>query len=70
MECSSQPTRVLLEGDDRLELSFVELVVVASECSEDESEIFDLVDGLIDSGRVRLMETRDGVGGLGAGTAL
>jgi hypothetical protein len=59
----------LLEGDDRLELSFVELVVVASECSEDESEIFDLVDGLIDSGRVRLMETRDGVGGLGAGTA-
>jgi hypothetical protein len=60
----------LLEGDDRLELSFVELVVVASECSEDESEIFDLVDGLIDSGRVRLMETRDGVGGLGAGTAL
>jgi hypothetical protein len=59
----------LLEGDDRLELSFVELVVVASECSEDESEIFDLVDDLIDSGRVRLMETRDGVGGLGAGTA-
>jgi hypothetical protein len=41
-----------LKSTQALELSLVELVVLASECSEDGSEISDLVDGLIDSGRV------------------
>jgi hypothetical protein len=47
-------TRDQLETCRELELSFVELVVAASEQSEDEQEVADLVDGLLASGRVRL----------------
>jgi hypothetical protein len=52
MEDWRTQTLEALETGPTLELSLVELVVMASECSEDGSEISDLVDGLIDSGRV------------------
>lgn len=54
MDSCSARTRQLLQSEDPLELSFVELVVAATECSEDESEIFDLIDGLLESDRVQL----------------
>lgn len=46
--------RDLLGAADVAPVSFVELVLAASECSEDESEIFDLVDDFVASGRVEL----------------
>jgi hypothetical protein len=52
-DCQNQ-TREVLAAGDTLELSLVELVIMASECSEDATEIADLVDGLIDSGRVEV----------------
>jgi hypothetical protein len=60
MDHSSRRTREFLESGEPLELSFVELVIAASECSEDESEIYELVDGLMESGRVSLEEGSDG----------
>jgi len=44
----------LLEGTEPLDASLVELVLLASECSEDQGEIFDSVDRLFEAGRVRL----------------
>jgi hypothetical protein len=59
MDACSTRTREVLESEEQLDLSFVELVIAASECSEDESEIFELVDGLMQSGRVRLEEGQE-----------
>ena len=42
----------ILAIGDTLDLSLVELIIMASECSEDATEIADLVDALFDSGRV------------------
>ncbi len=50
-------TRAILEGDEKLELSFIELVIAASECSEDESEIYDLIDGALTGDRIDLVPT-------------
>ena len=47
-------TREVLDSASDLEVSIVELVVAASECSDDAYEIGDIVDGLIDSGRCRI----------------
>jgi hypothetical protein len=47
-------TRTLLETATELDISIVELVVAASECSDDAYEIDDLVDDLVDSGRIRI----------------
>jgi hypothetical protein len=47
----SPTTRVI---PDCLEASLVELVVAVSEVTEDETEIFECVDRLVASGRVRL----------------
>jgi hypothetical protein len=47
-------TRTLLETATELDLSIVELVVAASECSDDAYEVDDLVDDLVDSGRIRI----------------
>ena len=47
-------TRTLLETATELDISIVELVVAASECSDDAYEIDDLVDDLCDSGRIRI----------------
>jgi hypothetical protein len=44
----------LLNSEGAGELSFVELVLAATECSEDESEIFDLVDDFVSSARAEL----------------
>jgi hypothetical protein len=55
LECSVQ-TREWLEDGDQQELSLVELVVAACEFSEDETEVADLVDGLIATGRVVVRE--------------
>ena len=60
MDLGGAQTRNLLEGADDLELSFVELIVAASECSEDEGEIFDLVDGLMLSDRIQLSNDTSG----------
>ena len=49
-----QQNRELLERANGLELSLVELVLAASECSEDEGEVCDLVDGLLETGKVQL----------------
>jgi len=47
-------TRTLLETAIELDISIVDLVVAASECSDDAYEIDDLVDDLVDSGRIRI----------------
>lgn len=52
--CAERTRELLLAGQETLELSFVELVVAATECSEDASEIGDLLDGLLVSERIRL----------------
>jgi hypothetical protein len=46
----------LLEQADGIELSLVELVLAASECSEDEGELRDLVDGMVETGKVVVRE--------------
>jgi hypothetical protein len=56
MDDLSCQTSDLLEHGDSLELSLVELVVAASDHSEDQYEISDLVDGLIETGRVTVRE--------------
>jgi hypothetical protein len=48
-------TRDLLEGEDPLEGSLVELIVAASALSEDEFEVADVVDALVGSRRLRLV---------------
>jgi hypothetical protein len=60
MDGYGEATRELIEGDDPLEGSFIDLIVAASECSEDEGEIFLLIDDLLDSGRVRFEDSREG----------
>jgi hypothetical protein len=45
----------ILDNAESLEASLVELVVAVSECSEDESEIFDRMDVLLESGRIRIL---------------
>lgn len=44
----------LLEGDDRFGGSLVELIVAASDTSEDQWEIADRIDELVDGGRAQL----------------
>ena len=56
MDAGTTETRALIEGGDPLEASFIELVIGASECSDDGAEIADLVDALLDSDRVQLSE--------------
>jgi hypothetical protein len=51
-----QQNNQLLEQADGLELSLVELVLAASECSEDEGEVRDLVDALVETGKVLLSD--------------
>jgi len=51
-----QQNHQLLEQADGLELSLVELVLAASECSEDEGEVSDLVDALVETGKVLLSD--------------
>ena len=53
-EDSSAAYRQELESETPLDLSLVDLVLVASECTEDEGELRDIVDDLIRSGRVQL----------------
>jgi len=43
-----------LDSSHTSALSLIEVVLAASECSEDEGEIFDLVDDMVTSGRARL----------------
>ena len=50
-------TRELLDSASDLDVSIVELIVAASECSDDAYEIGDLVDGLVDSGRLRILRS-------------
>ena len=52
LDMGGAETRELLEGEDMLEGSFIELVLAASECSEDMGEIFDRMDDLLDSRRI------------------
>ena len=49
----------ILDKAESLESSLVELVVAVSESSEDESEIFDRMDALLESGRIRILPHRD-----------
>ena len=44
----------LLEQADEMDLSLVDLVLAATECSEDEGEVRDLVDAMVETGKVRL----------------
>lgn len=46
-------SRAMVDEGAPLDLSLVELVLLACEWSEDETEVADLVDGLIGDGRVR-----------------
>jgi len=57
IETRIQPLeRALRAADPRgLELSLVDLVLLACDVSEDESEVGDLVDGLIRSGAARVL---------------
>lgn len=54
METQNHRTQSLLENSSHLEMSLVDLVLILSEFSEDEGEIFDRVDNLVGSGRVHL----------------
>lgn len=54
-----QPVEHSLESDGSEPLSFVELVLVASECSEDEGEIRLLVDTLLASDQLSLKDLRE-----------
>ena len=51
MDRGQQETLDWLEQGEASELGFIELVIAASEASEDQQEIADLVDGLVDAGR-------------------
>ena len=57
MDAATDATMELIEGEEPLAGSLVELIVAASECSEDAFEIEDLLDDLLDSGRVDLDDT-------------
>jgi hypothetical protein len=56
MDHLSRETSRLLREDEALELSLVELVVAASDHSDDQYEISDLVDGLVATGRVSVLQ--------------
>ena len=61
MDLIAERTLEALAGDDggeSLELSVVELVVAACEFSDDQGEISDLIDGLVETERVRLVRAR------------
>ncbi len=60
MDAIAQQTLEALEGAEGEELSIVELVVAACEFSEDQGEIADLVDGLVETERVRLVRPDSG----------
>lgn len=47
------------EASDSESPSFVELVLMATECSEDEGEVRDLVDSLFQNERLQLRDLRD-----------
>jgi hypothetical protein len=53
---STNPTWI---NDESESTSFVELILMASECSEDESEVRDLVDSLFQSERQTLRDMRE-----------
>jgi hypothetical protein len=55
MDTNSNESRALFEGDDPLEASLIELIICASECSEDEMEVADQLDAVLASGRVQLV---------------
>ena len=50
----TERNRVQLEAPTPMSLSLVELVVTASELTEDETELADLIGGLLDSGSVEV----------------
>jgi len=52
LDMGGAETRELLEGDEMLEGSFIDLVLAASESSDDLGEIFDQMDELLDSRRI------------------
>ncbi len=54
MDHGTTRTRELLERGEPLDVSLVELVIAASECSDDGFEISDRVDTLLASGRVQI----------------
>jgi hypothetical protein len=54
MDIGSEQTREMIEGEEPLEGSLIELILAVSECSEDESEIFERMDDLLGSERVAL----------------
>ena len=56
----SQACRQQLESDEPVELSIIDLVLFASECTEDEGELRDIVDGFVQTGRAQLRGLEDG----------
>jgi len=54
MERWGERNREILDNTQSLEVSLVELVVAVCEGSEDESEIFDRMDELLASDRIRV----------------
>ena len=54
-------TQAALEAADGIDASLVELVVAVSELFEDPAELNDLIDGLIETGRVRLTLLQGGL---------
>jgi hypothetical protein len=64
---SERTQEILMTGAEALELSFVELVVAVSECSEDANEIIDLLDDLLDSDRISITESPAQLAGFEAG---
>jgi len=49
-------TEQQLQESGEIEATLVELVISACELTEDEGEVMDLVDGLIEMGRVHLLD--------------
>lgn len=54
MQNADAMTRELIESEQPLEGSLIELIVAATACTEDETELDDMIDALLGSGRVRL----------------
>lgn len=53
------PTDQLWTTGETEPTSFIELILIASECSEDEGEVRDLVDVLFQSERLQLSDLRE-----------
>jgi hypothetical protein len=54
MDIGNAETRRLIEGEEPLEGTLVDLIVAVSESSEDESEIFERMDDLLVDARTEL----------------